>query len=332
MHATHPSPAPLVKIIIPAFGRAELFRACLRSAVKQSYQNIKIEVIDNTRSDELYRVVGEFDGAPIIYKKNSKNIGARANIQKAFRNFGGDYFLVVTSDILLDVDFVARAVAVAEADGRVDIVFSASTNFPLARNGWVLSGPKIERGKLEGASKGRLFWSEVGLLDSGRNCLIPASLAVQAFFNYGVPPSCTAFEVLIRAEFFAGINQKLFFDFGSNAEEYRHAIGLLMYADHIFFLSEELKFGPEHSGREKKPIEWFRAWEKIYVVQSLFEENSRALVFLGVVPSKVARFLITSYELFLIKFPDCPIGPFVKKELLEIKRAWSGLDGIDQKP
>lgn len=79
--------SPLVTIALTAYERADLFRICLISITRQSYQNLEIYVLDNSNTDDVQTCVEEIADSRIRYSRNPANI--RDNIvinhQKAFQ-------------------------------------------------------------------------------------------------------------------------------------------------------------------------------------------------------------------------------------------------------
>ena len=70
------STAPLVSIGIPTYNRASSYlQYALRSAVRQTFENIEIIVSDNCSSDSTESVVKEFGDSRVRYYRQKENIG-----------------------------------------------------------------------------------------------------------------------------------------------------------------------------------------------------------------------------------------------------------------
>ena len=68
---------PLVTVVVVNRDRCRLLRDCLRSIVKQAYQNIEVIVVDNGSTDDSETVAlgGEFAQLQIRLIKNLTNRG-----------------------------------------------------------------------------------------------------------------------------------------------------------------------------------------------------------------------------------------------------------------
>ncbi|OQW35949.1 MAG: hypothetical protein A4E19_15955 [Nitrospira sp. SG-bin1] len=102
------STAPLVSIGIPTYNRAGTYlRHALRSAVRQTYENIEIILSDNCSQDDTESVVKEFGEARIRYYRQKENIGPVNNRNFCLEQSRGKYFVLLMDDDLIDDDFVA---------------------------------------------------------------------------------------------------------------------------------------------------------------------------------------------------------------------------------
>lgn len=113
--------SPLVTIALTAYERADLFRICLISITRQSYQNLEIYVLDNSNSDDVQTCVEEIADSRIRYSRNAANI--RDNIvinhQKAFQPRAGVYHFVMSSDWALNEKTIELMVAALRSDPMI---------------------------------------------------------------------------------------------------------------------------------------------------------------------------------------------------------------------
>ena len=102
------STTPLVSIGIPTYNRAGSYlKHALRSAVRQTYENIEIIVSDNCSSDSTESVVKEFGDSRISYYRQKENIGPVNNRNFCLEQAHGKYIVMLLDDDLIDDDFVA---------------------------------------------------------------------------------------------------------------------------------------------------------------------------------------------------------------------------------
>jgi glycosyltransferase involved in cell wall biosynthesis len=87
----------LVSIVIPTYNRADLLRQALDSALRQTYQNIQIIVVDDGSTDDTAATVAAYNGVTFISQKNAGPSAARNNGSKHAQ---GEYIAFLDSDDL----------------------------------------------------------------------------------------------------------------------------------------------------------------------------------------------------------------------------------------
>ncbi|MBQ3413619.1 glycosyltransferase family 2 protein [Candidatus Saccharibacteria bacterium] len=114
-----------VSIIIPNYNNGEYIEECLRSAIKQNYQNKEIIIIDDGSTDNSISVTKDFIKNN---KKESVRLLTQNNLNAAIaRNEGirvatGDYVLFLDSDDVLEENALnALMTAVEENDAELAI-------------------------------------------------------------------------------------------------------------------------------------------------------------------------------------------------------------------
>lgn len=65
-----------VDVIIPTYNRGQYIERSIRSVLNQSYQYVKVYVIDDNSSDDTKKIVQEINDERVFYFKNSNNMGA----------------------------------------------------------------------------------------------------------------------------------------------------------------------------------------------------------------------------------------------------------------
>lgn len=92
---------PLVSVGIPTYNRPELLRQALTSLKKQTYKNLEIIVSDNaTPGEDVQGVIAEFQeqGLPIIFFKQTENIGPENNFIFVLQQASGEFFFWMADD------------------------------------------------------------------------------------------------------------------------------------------------------------------------------------------------------------------------------------------
>lgn len=111
----------LLTIAVPTFNRAKFLNILLESIHAQlinEFHSVEVVVYDNNSDDSTSAVVLEWKnkGLPIIYKKNSVNIGADRNITKAFTDSSGKYVWVVGDDDILLPNSISSIISILNAE------------------------------------------------------------------------------------------------------------------------------------------------------------------------------------------------------------------------
>jgi len=117
---------PLVTVVVVNRDRRELLRDCLRSIVKQSYENIELIVVDNGSTDESTKVAfeEEFSRLSIRLIKNLNNRGFCAANNQALRFSRGKYVALLNNDAEADKSWVQALVSALEANSEFGMAAS----------------------------------------------------------------------------------------------------------------------------------------------------------------------------------------------------------------
>ena len=114
---------PLVSIGIPTYNRANgHLHAAVQSAAEQTYPNIEIIVSDNCSTDHTEHLIKSFEYPRIRYFKQETNIGLNNNWNFCLEQAGGDYFLLLHDDDLIDADFIEACMTAVNDDTSVGII------------------------------------------------------------------------------------------------------------------------------------------------------------------------------------------------------------------
>jgi glycosyltransferase involved in cell wall biosynthesis len=125
---------PLVSILIPAYNAEEWISETLRSAIRQTWPNKEIIVVDDGSKDGTLPVVRGFeaDGVRVVTQKNQ---GAAATRNHAYRLSEGSYIQWLDADDLLSDDKIARQMEVAEEVQDRHVLLSSGWGSFLYRHG-----------------------------------------------------------------------------------------------------------------------------------------------------------------------------------------------------
>lgn len=108
----------LVSVNIVTYNAQDLIEPCLESALKQTYPNVEILVIDNASIDNTLKVIRKIR-ARIRIIRNEKNLGYTGGHNIGIRKSKGEYVLCLTQDVVLDKDFIKNAVKTMEKDNGI---------------------------------------------------------------------------------------------------------------------------------------------------------------------------------------------------------------------
>lgn len=86
----------LVSAIIPTYNRAALVGRAIESALRQSYPDVEIIVVDDGSTDETPEVVASF--GPAVRYLRQRNAGVAAARNHGFRESRGEYVALLDSD------------------------------------------------------------------------------------------------------------------------------------------------------------------------------------------------------------------------------------------
>ena len=119
---------PKVSIIILNWNGVEDTIECLESIRKISYPLYEIVVVDNgSEGDDVRILKGKFgDYIHVIENDNNYGFSEGNNIgmRHALANFNPDYVLLLNNDTVVDPDFLAELLGVAEKDSKIGVVGS----------------------------------------------------------------------------------------------------------------------------------------------------------------------------------------------------------------
>lgn len=158
---------PALTIAITTFERPRYLRECLASIAEQTFTDSRILVFDNASRASYREVLEEFDHLNIAYERNSANIGASRNIEKAFEaSQDTDFLMVFHDDDLMHPRMLEWQVAFLRANPESRFVATELAEFADGatppRDAWPSAEPPVDT-YADGAALARGLLSGVGL-------------------------------------------------------------------------------------------------------------------------------------------------------------------------
>jgi len=118
----------LVSVNILTYNGQGLIKPCLESVLKQTYKNVEILIVDNASTDKTLKIVRScirkirMPIRSIRIAVNKKNLGFAAGHNVGIRKSKGEYVVCLNQDLVLDKDFIKKAVGVMEKDKKIAAV------------------------------------------------------------------------------------------------------------------------------------------------------------------------------------------------------------------
>jgi len=122
-----------VSVCIPTYNRANYLVESVNSVLNQTYKDFELIICDDGSTDDTPTVVSQWDDSRIRYIRHAKNIGRSKNMRSGFDAAQGNYFIKFDDDDALTPEFLAKTVAVLEAEPTVDFV--CTNHWVIDKNG-----------------------------------------------------------------------------------------------------------------------------------------------------------------------------------------------------
>jgi glycosyltransferase involved in cell wall biosynthesis len=107
---------PAVSIILPAFNAADYLEATIRSALAQTFTDFELLLLDNASTDDTPAVAATFSDPRLKYRRNPTNIGFAGNVELGRSLANATYTVVFNADDIWEPTYLAKAVALLEAN------------------------------------------------------------------------------------------------------------------------------------------------------------------------------------------------------------------------
>lgn len=200
-------PVPRVSIVIPTFNRLPMLREAVASALAQRYPDLEVLVSDNASDDGTREAMASHRSDPRFrYFRNETNLGMVGNWRKAvFEYARGDFFLILSDDdLLVDPDYLSKAMALVDRHPDVVIVYANGTMVDESTGRtWELRLPfgSLERGTTVFASRDRVPPQDFTLC----NVLFKRSLALELDAFADPSNICCDSELFLEACLFGNV-------------------------------------------------------------------------------------------------------------------------------
>lgn len=122
---------PRIDVVIPCYNAGPYLSQCVRSALSQDVDDLRVVIIDNASTDDSVEVARSLaaDDSRIEVVCHTNNLGPQASFNEGVDLARGDYLMILCADDLLTKGSLRRATEVLE--GNPDAVFALGTDLKL---------------------------------------------------------------------------------------------------------------------------------------------------------------------------------------------------------
>jgi hypothetical protein len=123
------SAAPRVSIGLPVYNGGRYLRAAIESLLAQTFTDFELILCDNASTDRTQAICTAFAARDprVRYHRNATNLGAAGNFNMVFRLARGRYFKWAAHDDLHAPDYLARCVALLDAEPQAVLAHAATS-------------------------------------------------------------------------------------------------------------------------------------------------------------------------------------------------------------
>ena len=115
---------PLISVIIAARDAGHILSRAIASALKQSWRNIELIVVDDASTDDTGKVVASFDDPRLILLHNDENRHISVSTNRGMAAAHGDFIAILDSDDAWYPDKLKKQMAWMEAHPETGACFT----------------------------------------------------------------------------------------------------------------------------------------------------------------------------------------------------------------
>lgn len=143
-----------VQIFVPNYNGSRFINESIQSILNQTYRDFEIIVIDNNSSDDSIEILSSIDDERLKVQKFDLTVNIGGNFNRCLELATADYFCLLHSDDIYDVNFISEMIMAFEFD---PIALMAHSNFNcIDQNGRLFIDSKYKL-KQQKFSKERFF-------------------------------------------------------------------------------------------------------------------------------------------------------------------------------
>ncbi len=136
-----------VSIIIPVYNQENFLGSAINSALKQTYSNLEIIIINDGSCDNSALVANDFlknNPDKIKFFNFEKNQGVVTARNFGIENAEGEYILPLDGDDVIEPTYVEESVNILNNNPEIGIVYSCARLFGKKNKPWVLPLPVLD--------------------------------------------------------------------------------------------------------------------------------------------------------------------------------------------
>ncbi len=107
----------LVDVIIPAYNPGDFLDEAIQSVLNQSYNDIKIIVVDDSSTEDLSRIVNKYEN--IKYIRNEKNMGPSYSRNIGIKASSSPYISFLDADDIWCKDKLKLSISILESNDKI---------------------------------------------------------------------------------------------------------------------------------------------------------------------------------------------------------------------
>ena len=115
--------APVVSICIPAFNAARYVASAVESALRQSFRDLEVVIVDDASDDGTFEILSQCADPRVRLFRNPRRLGHAHNRNRSVDLAAGSLVKFLDHDDILEPSCVAEMVEVFRRDSRVGFVF-----------------------------------------------------------------------------------------------------------------------------------------------------------------------------------------------------------------